>query len=366
MSICPKCNNEIPEGAHACPACGEAPNASASPEVQDAAEIPAVFEFKADEPLPNVPSPVYAPVAERAGAEITAGSADAVRADISTGIVDAVRAAGRSPVFLVAALLYTGTIALGAIAYFSSLNLVSGLFDALDIGAYSIMSYLSAVSITTGYLFALSPQLLICIGLWMFYAACAEGGPRIKTTGLTLVKSGVIIYLVLVCLAAAVVFIAGLVLLLVWIGTQSYVPVEAVVVVAAVFGIIMILLALVISYYAAILRIIGVVRRACLSGQPQKRVTAFVPVVNIIVAAFGLISAALTFALPSMIYRLVSDIPDLDYYLGEYLPDALFASTGVNMVSLLSGLCSAGFLIAVSIGIFMYKNSVRSNPYNRR
>jgi len=376
VTVCPKCGAEIPESAKFCTACG-AVLAAPVPEAPVVSPVPPVPEYRADAPVPNEPVPAavlpgYAPpAAASAGTGDRAPAAGAIRAlppdkygypdKDHASAAGAVKAAGGSPVFLIAVLLYTAGVAISAAGYFGP---AGGLFGPGSPGGLS--------GAAVGYLLALVPQVLICIGLWAFFVACRGRGPVVGTAGLSLIKSGTVIYLVFVFIAAAITFFIGVFVGVLFANGGSLASLTALTDfieqnipwdLTIIFGIFLIVaivalavLILVIIYFFAVLRIINAARLAA-TGKPHKRVTAFVPVLNFLAAALFLISlvssgavlASRNGGLASVVNPYVAG--RLSGFL-SFLPASSSGSFGI-----LGPLCSAGFLILVSVGIFMYKSA---------
>lgn len=262
--ICPKCGRQIPDGT-VCPCMGGAPTLSSNP------------------------------------------------------ALNVLKTVGSSPLFLVAAILYSATALISLITQLQGTSFNALAYSMVDnfgvdpMTMYDVMNYFNASSLISA-LFTFLPCCLIAVGMWLHFATCrstADGG--ISTTGLSLCKVGVIIGLVFIC-AAAVLILAACILL--FAGAGAYFSYggygsEADIAAALGVGIVVIfitlvpILVLMICYYVSQIRAIGRLKATAVSGIPDNRISRFLTGMNYVL---GVLSAlgGLTLLFSSPLAGLVS------------------------------------------------------------
>lgn len=241
--ICPKCGREIPDGT-VCPCSAGAPALSTNP------------------------------------------------------ALNVIKTIGSSPMFLVAAVLYSLGVLLTFIGNISASSDVTGWLMSfayeMDVDMSYLYPYLQGASSTNAFSVVLStiPAILIAVAFWLHYATCRgmkSGG--ISTAGLTIWK--VMNYISLVCvIVAAVIFAVAFIIILIG-GIASGDSDGAAVVGIAILCIIIvgIVFGLVIPYLIAEIRVINRTKNVAATGVPDNRVSQFLIVMNWISAVCAIISA---------------------------------------------------------------------------
>lgn len=220
----------------------------------------------------------------------------------SNPALNALKTIGSSPLFLVAAILYSFTVVISFVASMNadaSLAVAYQMMEAMDVDPSLLYPYMNAASGSTvaGAIIGLIPTGLIAAGMWLHYATCRDvknGG--ISTTGLTICKVLSIITLVLICIAA-VFIVVGAVLMFVGAGmmTDEYGAITEAGAIAGAAGVLLvaglIAVALGIVYYVSVIKTINRIKGTALSGVPDNRVSRFLTVMNYIMAVCTAITA---------------------------------------------------------------------------
>ena len=282
--------------------------------------------------------------------------------------VDAVRAAGKSPLFVAAAIVMVLMIIMtvvSAVMPSSSIYFMPGgdAYDALEEAFEDFPVDISdsfngsfggggGMSALPGALFSSIFPCLICIGMFMFYVSCRSPKP-VSTGGLTLIKAMMIVYIVCIGIVAAIA-LPVLFLLLAGAGAansalrgggEGVLAIMWIIIAAAVF-----MITMAIIYYAKIIQTIGNVTQTLRKGRASSEVSMFVVVLNFFFALGSILSAVALFALPGIFnetdlyrelgIRLIYDVPSM-------------------IPSMLQSVLSAVLLVLVSVCMIKYKSAGR-------
>lgn len=277
--------------------------------------------------------------------------------------VSVLKGTGASPLFLVAIILFSAMILFQLINAFAVQTSVSFADNFLDDFIYSeygsdFYTYESDLEDLEGALNAfggfsvagtiigLIPNILIAIGMWMFYGASRSSlGDRIATGGLTMVKVISIIQLVLACIGFA---LAEIMLVLV-ITASNLIPWDEIMseftydynlniagiltpIIIAGIVVVAIVAVLYILYMVKIIKTIGVVSYTASAGQASAKISMYLIVMNFIGAGCAFLSGI-----------------------------------SINPLTFLTNGCLAGFLVIISIGLLQYRTKMQAlvspSPY---
>lgn len=225
----------------------------------------------------------------------------------SNPAVNVIKKIGSSPLFLTAVILYSVTLVLtfissitagSAIPYYAYSFMESyGYGESLPPSVYYSMMDASSGATAFGAILGLIPSILIAVGMWITWATCrSTTSGNISTAGLTICKVISIITLVLLCIVAAIFVVACFVLIFAGaaaFSSDSYYSsyaagataglVFVVILCAAVF-------ALMIAYYASIVRTINRIKTSAMTGVPEYRISRFLTTLMWITAVLSCIS----------------------------------------------------------------------------
>jgi len=220
--------------------------------------------------------------------------------------VNLVKSAGASPLFLAAVVLLTVNSLIGAVQAIGGASLmdtlasVPGLLDDLRTVGLNDSVMRTFNSVALGFtVFTQALPLLMCAGLWMFYAVSrTPEDSRPSTAGLTATKVSLMFSYI------AILAFLGLFVILMLIGSASlgsapYNPYDPNSVdpnlVAGVVGVLIVMLAgvicLILFYLLGLLRPIRVAANGLRTDTLTGRVSMYVVVMNYIIAGFGIIGA---------------------------------------------------------------------------
>ncbi len=211
--------------------------------------------------------------------------------------LNVLKTVGSSSQFLVAAVLYSLGVLLTLIGNLSASSGIMGwILDyayQFDVDMSYLYPYLQNMGGTSAFSAILSsiPTILMAVAFWLHYSTCRgvkSGG--ISTAGLTIWK--VMTYIVLVCLIVlAAIFAISMVIILIG-GTAVAGDEGAMVVGVVVFCVILLgaMLALILPYLVAKIRIINRAKNVAATGIPDNRVSQYYIVINWIMAIFNIIS----------------------------------------------------------------------------
>ena len=262
-----------------------------------------------------------------------------------------IRSVGSSPLFLVATILFSTSFLIDMYqrfsmilqygAYYNPLGMYGNLFYSMGLDdmysdIYSAMRDVSAVTTIFSLLFLVFP-LLIVIGLWLFFGASMRKGSdafptTTSTSGLTLIKTSVMIQNIFLLVLLGVIWVVSLIGLIAS-GTMLSSYGDAGVATAVFIGL---LFALSAAFVLLIIYMIGIVKTAntavsAFRGLPSgNHVSMFVVVFNFIAAFF-------TFG--STIYSAAAN----PYY---------------SIPSILQGLSSAVVMALISIGMIIARSKL--------
>lgn len=266
---CPSCAVQIPEDSAFCPYCGQ----RIAPSTRFEAE-PASFE---------APSASHRQF-NRFRTRQTAVGNEPIKPDQLTHTV--IKQTAHSPLFIVAAIAFSAAILLN-LFLFSIFSI--DLFDTTtDLGP--LLAIISMV-----------PSVMIAAGLWQTVEASFDRySLKMKTVGLTMIKSVVILQTVLFCITMAI--LVGYLSFSIYNWTRISEEVAHIPNLSSIYssyvtiGIILIPVicaaaALMVAYYLKIVQSINTVKRSIYSGMPSDRVSPCVAVISYIVGGFALLAA---------------------------------------------------------------------------
>ena len=203
----------------------------------------------------------------------------------------------QSPIFLLVALLQTVYLA-GSIAaiFMKQLNfsqvmrLITGISMPTQITGYMDQLLKLMAKLDTGAVLAnlaiRSPDILMCIGLWMIVFAARSKKTEMPGVGFTFLKIVVIIGLIKSC----VLMLAGLVISVALVVSAWVSGVQTMIVAAVVTLVIMIVLTmLVVMYYFSYLAMLRTFRTNTQKGESYGAASGYVAVVYILMGLFGII-----------------------------------------------------------------------------
>lgn len=266
----------------------------------------------------------------------------------SNPALNIIKTIGSSKVFLSAAIIYSASV------------LISIVLQIFGDTTYDVITYytgmnLSAVAnnnlgtVGIGAVMAAMPSILISVGLWLHYATCRSyASGNISTAGLTICKaltiftlvaqsvSAVIVTVVLIIVALSSETIAYYLLNAFWYMFDAVYSFSDFAAGLSVVAILLIVIctaafALGILYNVALLRTINRVKKTALTGVPDHRLSMYVVVWNYIGAVFSGIGGI------AMIF--------------------INALLGLNL------LCTAAFLVLVSICLCNYRSQMTALMY---
>lgn len=223
----------------------------------------------------------------------------------SNPAVNVIKKIGSSPLFLTAVILYSVTLVLtfissitaGSTIPYYAYSFMESYGESLPPSVYYSMMDASSGAAAFGAILGLIPSILIAVGMWITWATCrSTTSGNISTAGLTICKVISIITLVLLCIVAAVFVVACFVLIFAGaaaFSSDSYYSsyaagataglVFVVILCAAVF-------ALMIAYYASIVRTINRIKTSAMTGVPEYRISRFLTTLMWIAAVLSCIS----------------------------------------------------------------------------
>ena len=254
-------------------------------------------------------------------------TADAVRRSL--------KEIGGSAVVLIAAILLSLSVLLGIMGQATN-SAYAGLEDFFNEYDVEIPPELfGAYSSSTPFVAVINaiPNILEIVGIFLVFAAAkSRSDPGFGTGGLTLINvmnairlgavilSALLVVIILIMGSAALSFIGGSTSIVG--GGDIVYAVLAVAVIALV-----IVFAIVISYYICLISAVGAMKKAARTGAPEtKGSIMFVAVINFILGTFALIGSFLT----------------------------------VNVLGIIADICSGGALIMFGVALVTYRGRMRS------
>ncbi|PKM63031.1 MAG: hypothetical protein CVU97_02420 [Firmicutes bacterium HGW-Firmicutes-21] len=300
MKYCLKCGIQSEDNAVLCASCG------------------AAFEGQQDAVKNEGINTVEAPDANQYYAQYR----QSVPSFAQNPTIAALKRAGSSTVFFIAVILYSVQILLSLIHAFirepvSNTDIYSEFNEEIGVQFEKIQDALSTFALVVSI-----PTILICIGMWLFYASSRSryDGP-LPTTGLTMIKVINFIFLGFLLLFPFLVFLTVL------FGNVDTEESSAVLIAIIAIIIFAIVLTLPVIYIIGIINTINTLKKTIKTGMPSDKVSGFVGVMNFIIAVFFILTA-------------------------------LAAIRTLDIVAIFSNLLSAAFFILISIGLFAYKKEM--------
>ena len=343
MKFCSKCGSQLGEGIRFCATCGTpVPVEEATSQIQEKA--PEAAPVEATEALQQEKT---APSNEQSAPHAaTAQPAPVFAQPMLPSAIRILKALGTSPLFLVGVIAFTLNLFMTFINSFSGAsNIVATIYriaSALDL-EYMLADVLedlyrfAATGNVLGTLVGMMPGIIIAIGLWMTYGACASKAPKkLGTAGLTMIKVLTIINLVFVCLALVI----GELLLFVGLiaALDSFAGTEGAMVIGVIMIFVLLCMVLSIVYYAKVIKSLNAAKNTAITGRPFANASIFVGVlcfISAVCSIIGIIPTTVTAA-------------------------AGFAPIGVFFANLITTICSATMSICFGALIFKYRSQMKS------
>jgi len=228
------------------------------------------------------------------------------------------------------------------------------------------------LQITIG-LIALAMPVLIGAGMLLTYLSAKDKSHTgIKTTGLSIIKAVVTIQLVLFCVIIGIAFLIFLITMIAVTANVTYAE-GTVFILLGVFMVIILggISAFGIIYLVKILSGIKAVVHTAETGIAGKKVSLFVPVVNIIMAVLTLFSLVMTIVVMPIYNAMLNETVAASYYGDFYFPYGYGDSApelpqlpGIDVITAGSIVFMAAFLIMISIAIFRYRTAAANLYYS--
>ena len=285
---------------------------------------------------------------------------------------------GKSQLFFSSAVVYSAMILFQVInilnpnsSVIKYLNYISQTSSTTSSEALSTVSnMLYAIQIILGII-SLTLPVLIGVGIWLIYfAAKDDSHTGVKTTGLSVIKIAAIINLVFLCIVMGIIFIFSLFVIIAAAAASHNSSDTAVFVAVFIFMFLIYagIAAFFIIYYAKIISTIKAVVYTAETGKYDKRISVFVPIVNIISAVSSLIGVAvLAFIIPfvnNIIQQAVNQYSYFDFYYSYGNRTELPLFPGVDIITVCTMLLSTAFLFIISIVILQYRTKIDKLTYS--
>jgi len=226
------------------------------------------------------------------------------------------------------------------ISYMDSFGILDELPSDVTNGIFDVM-YGTNVAMIIANIIGLIIPVLICVGLWMHFAASRdERNEGMKLGGITIIKVCTIINFVFACIGMLLLFVLCVILIVAAVSSGYSAAIIAVVVYIVIVGGV---ITLVMLYYLKLLKSINAVKNCVATGTPNFKMSVFVPVMHFIFAFFGLIG-------------LISSVVAI-FYGGN----AIWI-----LISVLSGLLDAVILVLISVAMLAYNSKLQSLAYSQR
>ena len=366
MKYCTKCGAQCEDNAIFCVKCGtkfELPEPSEQNETTPTSPpqiiLPQTPQYAQPPPQYQQPPPQYAQPPY-------GGYVPPLPETPATGILKKISS---SPLFVVFVLLYSLLLVIRLIKVFTDNIATAPYLYGIPGGGTPIVN---GWAIAAGLIGWILPA-LIGLGLWMhFMAANDKRNEGMKTSGLTLIMVCTIITLVLVSIAILLLLLSLLIMLIAVLSAGIPAVVAGV---AVMCGIYVIGVILVIIYYVKVLKSIRAVSRCAKTGNPHK-VSAYVAVVNFILAFFGILGIIVQIVayswINSWIIEFLGDFLDQIYrQVGSEVGDAIAQMMSVVVGSIfgvdiwviaLSAL-NAAVLIFISAAMLSYNSKIKKLNY---
>lgn len=147
------------------------------------------------------------------------------------------------------------------------------------------------ISMLLGMIIAILPGLLVTVGMWLFHASCkniSTGG--VQTTGLSMIRTAMIIILVLFCTFFGLVFIILVISVPFLSPDVRYNGIDTVTVVVIALILIVIALMIFLPYLISLIKTLSNIRAVCLNGAIHRDASQFLIVMNYIFGGILLLS----------------------------------------------------------------------------
>lgn len=285
--------------------------------------------------------------------------------DAGNPVIDAVRKCGKSPLFMIATAGVVLSVLLGIFGIVYNLLI---LMDMPGIDAPTIAGAISSGVVAVVFVG------LIALGMILFMTSCLSKKSRISTAGLSIIKIIQIIEMVFLILGFVFFLVVFIVVIIVGnsigmdgvlasisgmqvpgLDVREYFDTTGI---AAVFNLVMIFLVLVmvaafvfvLLYLIKTIKTINSVNRAIKTGTPNNNGSMYIVIMNFILALFmilGVFSNIIAYINPS----------SMGQYATVQLDQITFITTTANNV------LSIIVFIAIAIGIIIYRNKMNSLMY---
>ena len=241
-----------------------------------------------------------APSGQRRQGRPAAGQERPAAADFrSRRVMEASRSALRSPLFLLAALLFTVYLISSILAIFmKELNYsqlvrligdtgmpgqISGYFHM----AASLLRALDSGDVILADFAICIPDLLFCIGLWMIVVNARTAREKMSGSGFALTRAVVILRMVCACLIMLVVLILSVaVMIAAWVSGERPMILMA----AAILVITVVIIMMVIMYYFCFLATLKTCRQNSNMGESYGKASAYVAALHIILSLLSIVT----------------------------------------------------------------------------
>ena len=292
MKLCPKCGAQDEDDAAFCVKCG-------APFAQEAQQPPQEPN-RWDQPVqPQQPPMPW-------NSQVYDDGVPGLRPMPGNPVVNLIKQSSTAPLFIVGAAIYTAMLVLNLWNILTEPSLStelsniwssnSELFGSVPYNSSTLFNDIAALVRAIQFV-ALVLPLLICIGLWMHYAASRNTlDAGLRTGGLSMIKVSTVVTFVFACIALFLGFLV-LVAAVVTVADPTYYEGSDVAFAeGAVIGV-MLLLAVVavlaIIYFVKLISLINRVVTSSYTGQPRL-LPVYVPVMNFVVAFFSLFGLILS------------------------------------------------------------------------
>lgn len=229
---------------------------------------------------------------------------DAAGAPAETPAQALLKRHGSSPVFFAAAVALAVSVLFGLVSslyFFGGLQLSvigrnpsDNAQHALDM--ISVMTHFGNILVT---LLTQIPSVLTAVGMFLFYSGCRRPGGGIPTTGLTLIKTGAIIWICLTALLALLMLLAAPLSLLVSLIASGIRPSGAYyldlgfIFMNAALVLVAVLFALFIVYLVMVIGVTDSAAATARTGRPGREIPLYVIAGNYVLAGLSVLAVTL-------------------------------------------------------------------------
>ncbi len=227
----------------------------------------------------------------------------------------------KSPLSFIAVIIFSAALLLNIIGLLLLLGDINNAFNVLDSLPGNFISFSNYFSdyitrIVIGALIARIPNMLVITGLWLnFVYVMKTAGSYVKTTGLTIIKTSLIIKLICACIICAFI---GLILLV----ASGYDDNVVMIILAAI-----IIMAGNIFYYIKLIKTINSMKIVASAGKSSYGVSVYAAVITFIIGFFTLLYVFVPF---------------------------------INIAFRISYLCNSAAYVMFGILIFIYRSKIKS------